>query len=95
MLTYTYSYRLGNTIDAGSSPPSLRVRFFGHFELLRDDEVVCLGRNTKPLAIFKYLLFHRARPVSQDYLMGWLWPESDPEKARWSLNSSIYTLRNS
>ncbi len=26
--------------------------------------------------------------------MGWLWPESDPQRARWSLNSAIYTLRN-
>jgi len=25
--------------------------------------------------------------------MGWLWPESNSTKARWSLNSSIYTLR--
>jgi two-component SAPR family response regulator len=25
--------------------------------------------------------------------MGWLWPESNSRKARWSLNSSIYTLR--
>ena len=25
--------------------------------------------------------------------MGWLWPESDPKRARWSLNSAVYTLR--
>jgi DNA-binding SARP family transcriptional activator len=53
-----------------------------------------LGRNARALAILKYLLAHRGgRPVSQDCLMGWLWPESDPKRARWSLNSTIYALR--
>lgn len=73
----------------------LRIHFFGRFELLRDgEEVVCLGRNARALAILKCLLARRKdRPVPQDYLMGWLWPESDPKRARWSLNSAIYVLR--
>ncbi len=74
--------------------PRLRIHFFGCFELLRDGEAMSLGRNARALAILKYLLAHRGgRPVSQDYLMGWLWPESDPRRARWSLNSTIYALR--
>lgn len=27
--------------------------------------------------------------------MDWLWPESGPQKARWSLNSAVYALRRS
>ncbi len=73
--------------------PSLRVRFFGHFELLCGDKFVPLGCNAKALAILKYLLYRQTRPVSQDYLMGWLWPESNLRRARWSLNSAIYALR--
>jgi DNA-binding SARP family transcriptional activator len=73
--------------------PALRARFFGHFELLCDGEAIHLGRNGKALAILKYLLAHRARPVSQDHLMGWLWPESNLKKARWSLNSAVHGLR--
>ena len=74
--------------------PRLRIHFFGCFELLCEGEAMSLGRNARALAILKYLLAHRGgRPVSQDYLMGWLWPESDPKKARWSLNSTIYALR--
>jgi DNA-binding SARP family transcriptional activator len=73
--------------------PALRARFFGHFELLCDEEPVHLGRNGKALSILKYLLANRNRPVSQDHLMGWLWPESSLKKARWSLNSAIYGLR--
>jgi DNA-binding SARP family transcriptional activator len=72
---------------------ALRACFFGHFELLCDGEPVHLGRNGKALAILKYLLANRVRPVSQDHLMGWLWPESNLKKARWSLNSAIHGLR--
>jgi DNA-binding response OmpR family regulator len=76
-----------------ASRSALRARFFGHFEMFCDDEAVPLGRNGKALAILKYLLAHRGRPVSQDHLMGWLWPESSPKKARWSLNSAVHVLR--
>ncbi|HEX6711527.1 MAG TPA: BTAD domain-containing putative transcriptional regulator, partial [Rubrobacter sp.] len=50
-------------------------------------------RNGKALTILKYLLANRGRPVSQDHLMGWLWPDSNLKKARWSLNSAIHGLR--
>lgn len=71
----------------------MRARFFGHFEVLFRYEVVDLGRNRKAISLFKRLLAHRPHPVSQDLLMGWLWPESSPRKARWSLNSAVRTLR--
>jgi hypothetical protein len=54
--------------------PSLQVRFFGHFEMLCEGETMPLGRNGKALTILKYLLANHTRPVSQDHLMGWLWP---------------------
>jgi LuxR family maltose regulon positive regulatory protein len=73
--------------------PALQARYFGHFEMFCNGDAVPLGRNGKVLAILKYLLAHRARPVSQDHLMGWLWPESNLKKARWSLNSAIHVLR--
>jgi DNA-binding SARP family transcriptional activator len=72
----------------------LQARFFGRFELLRDgEEVGPLSRGGKAVSVLKYLLAHGSRPVSQDYLMGWLWPESDLKRARWSLNSTVYSLR--
>jgi DNA-binding SARP family transcriptional activator len=71
----------------------LRARFFGYFELLCEGESLQLGRNGKALSILKYLLANRPRPVSQDHLMGWLWPESSLKKARWSLNSAVHGLR--
>ena len=89
----------GEVLAGGLSPvtsfiePKLRANFFSRFELLRDGELVPLGRNTRALAILKYLLARRARPVPQDLLMGWLWPESEPKNARWSLNSAVCALR--
>jgi LuxR family maltose regulon positive regulatory protein len=73
----------------------LRARFFGRFELF------CCGRkidsgsssSSKALSILKHLLVDRNEPVSQDHLMGWLWPESNLKKARWSLNSAIRGVR--
>ena len=73
--------------------PTLQVRLFGHFEMLCEGETMPLGRNGKALTILKYLLANHTRPVSQDHLMGWLWPESNLKKARWSLNSAIHGLR--
>jgi DNA-binding SARP family transcriptional activator len=75
-----------------SERPLLRVRFFGRFEAFCDGEPLPVGGG-KALAIFKYLLANRGRPVSQDHLMAWLWPESSLTKARWSLNSAIHGLR--
>jgi DNA-binding SARP family transcriptional activator len=61
--------------------------------MLCKGEPLSLGRNGKPLAIFKYLLAHRDRAVSRDHLMEWLWPKSSLKKARSSLNVAICTLR--
>jgi DNA-binding SARP family transcriptional activator len=80
-------------IEEAAPRGALQARFFGHFEMFCNGEAVSLRRNGKALAILKYLLAHRARSVSQDHLMGWLWPESNLKKARWSLNSAIHVLR--
>jgi DNA-binding SARP family transcriptional activator len=85
--------RSSHPSEASTHQHSLRARFFGHFEVFCDGDAVPLGRNGKSLTILKYLLANRRRPVSQDHLMGWLWPESNLKKARWSLNSAIHGLR--
>lgn len=73
--------------------PGLQVRFFGSFEVLYDNNPLPLGHNGRALSILKYLLARRQGPVSRDSLMDWLWPNSAPRKARWSLNSAVYDLR--
>lgn len=73
--------------------PRLRVRFFGRFEVLCGGEMIVSGRNGKAITILKYLLVNRGRPVSQDHLMSWLWPESNLKRARWSLHSAMHSVR--
>jgi len=78
---------------AVTAPHHLEVHFFGRFEILYRGRVLSLGHHGKALAILRHLVANVPRPVSQDYLMGWLWPESDLKKARWSLNSAVCALR--
>ncbi len=79
----------------GSSVLDLRVHLFGNFEVFSRGRPLELGRNGKAIAIFKCLLVRKGRPISQDMLMDWLWPDSGLKKARWSLNSAVYALRRS
>jgi DNA-binding SARP family transcriptional activator len=80
--------------DAVTDQLCLQVRFFGNFEIFCNGELLNVARHRKALTIFKYLLAHRERRVSQDHLMEWLWPKSTPYRARRSLNMAIWTLRN-
>ena len=80
-------------VDGGGRASGLRGCFFGGFAVYSGGEIVDLGQNNKAIAILKCLLARKGRPISQDLLMGWLWPESNVKKARWSLNSTVYSLR--
>lgn len=71
----------------------LEVRFFFPFEVLHEGRTLPLGHNCKAQMILRYLLAHASRSVSQDHLMGWLWPDSSLKKARWSLNSAMCAVR--
>lgn len=71
----------------------LQVRFFGDFEIHQNGNILPPCRNVKAQTILKYLLSCPGHTVSRDFLMGWLWPEANLKKARWSLNSSVYALR--
>jgi hypothetical protein len=49
--------------SAPARMPSLRVFFFGQFEMLCDGNAMQLGRNGNALTILKYLLANRRRPA--------------------------------
>lgn len=82
-------------VDSADHCPheELRVRFFGDFEVVNRGKSVDLGRNFRAVEIFKRLLAESPHFVSQETLVGWLWPGSSPRKGRWSLNSAVYALR--
>jgi len=82
-----------SSLGAVSDRARLWVRFLGGFEVTCCCGAVLQGSNAKALAIFKYLLTHKPSSVSQHYLMGWLWPDVNSDRARWSLNSAVRALR--
>ena len=88
--TYHGGASTGREDSSATALSVLRARFFGHFELFCDGEPVHLRRNGKTLTILKYLLVNSPRPVSQDHLMGWLWPES---RAGYGLGPRASTAR--
>jgi DNA-binding SARP family transcriptional activator len=73
----------------------LRLRTFGGLSLARDEEAPMTGAPTqrRRLAILAMLAVARDRGVSRDKLLGTLWPESEQEKARHTLNQLLYAQR--
>ena len=80
---------------SNSASPRLPLwcRFFGRFEVFCGNEVIALPKSTKTLRILKYLLASPERSVPRDFLMDWLWPESDFVRARYSVNTVVCSLR--
>jgi DNA-binding SARP family transcriptional activator/TolB-like protein len=71
-----------------------RLRTFGGLSIEGGDGP--LGGPTaqrRPLALLALLALARDRGVSRDKLVGYLWPESDEEKARHVLAQVLYRLR--
>ena len=73
----------------------IRIRVFGGCSVDRDgipvDEI---SGQRKALALLALLAFFGERGISRDTVVGYLWPESDEERARTSLRQVLHSLRN-
>jgi DNA-binding SARP family transcriptional activator len=78
---------------SGQDSPTLTVYCLGPFRVYQDEQPVEDWQSSKGLAIFKYLVTHRERPVAKEILMELFWPEVAPDAARNNLNVAIYGLR--
>lgn len=72
--------------------PTLQVRCFGRFEVIRDGQPIERWRRGKAKTLLKYLLVRR-QPVPRDVLMDLLWPDADPQNALNGLRVALYALR--
>jgi DNA-binding SARP family transcriptional activator len=72
---------------------ALAVHFLGPLRIFHDGRLVTDWNGLKGLAVLKYLVAQRGKPVSKEVLMDLIWPESDPEAARRNLHQAIYSLR--
>lgn len=74
-----------------------RLRFYcmGRFRVFVDGEAVPMGtfRRLKALALLKFMVASRGRPVSREALMELLWPEADPAHAGGNLRVVLHDLR--
>lgn len=77
------------------SMPSLVIYCLGQFRVYRDDELIRDWPSNKSKSIFKYLIFHRPRPVHKERLMDLFWQESEPDAAQRNLYQAVYSLRQS
>src|SRR5690242_2898235 len=71
-----------------------RIRTFGGLSIEGGDGP--LGGSAaqrRPLALLALLALSRGRGVSREKLLGYLWPESDEDKARHVLAQTLYRLR--
>ncbi|HET6342657.1 MAG TPA: BTAD domain-containing putative transcriptional regulator [Gemmatimonadota bacterium] len=73
----------------------LRLRTFGGLTLARDDDPPMTGAATqrRRLAILALLAVARDRGLSRDKILGLLWPESEFDRARHTLNQLLYAQR--
>jgi DNA-binding SARP family transcriptional activator/TolB-like protein len=74
----------------------IELRCFGGAELRSGSEDTCTPTSLGPkrLALLSYLAVAGAqRPISRDKLLALFWPESDTERARATLRSTLHLLR--
>jgi DNA-binding SARP family transcriptional activator/tetratricopeptide (TPR) repeat protein/TolB-like protein len=73
----------------------LRIKCLGQLSVLRDDGQLIAGAASQPrrLAILALLASAGERGITREKLIGYLWPDSDEERARRLLSQAVYMLR--
>jgi DNA-binding SARP family transcriptional activator/tetratricopeptide (TPR) repeat protein len=71
----------------------LRLRTFGGLWIENGDRAGDGAPRPRALALLAILAAAGAKGVSRDRLLGILWPESEPERARHILSQNLYNLR--
>ncbi|HEV2037939.1 MAG TPA: winged helix-turn-helix domain-containing protein, partial [Candidatus Eremiobacteraceae bacterium] len=67
----------------------------GSFSLQVGDRKLPSLATQKARALLAYLVLHRGADIGRERLMEVLWPEADPERARNSLNTALWSIRRS
>ena len=73
----------------------LRIKCLGQLAVLRDDGQPVAGAASQPRRVAILALLARAgeRGVTREKVIGYLWPDSDEERARRLLSQAVYMLR--
>lgn len=79
--------------EATSPENSLRVQFFGEFQLFYKGRLLPCDLTRKQKVLLAYLLYQHPRSVHRDRIIDWLWPDVYGDAARNSLNNAIWHIR--
>ena len=73
----------------------LRIKCLGQLSVVRDDGLPLAGAASQPrrLAIIALLARAGDRGISREKVIGYLWPDSEEERARRLLSQAVYMLR--
>jgi DNA-binding SARP family transcriptional activator len=71
---------------------TLRIRLFGSMELERDARPLARFPSRKVRDLFAYLALNRHTAHPREFLAGLLWGDSEDERARHSLNTTLWRL---
>jgi len=70
------------------------VRLFGHLEIQREQEQpIRKFRSRSAASVLAYIALHIDRAVPREELCEAIWPDYDPELARSSLRTAVFSLR--
>lgn len=75
--------------------PLLHIRCFGVFEIQREGTLIAPHqfKRRKALELLKILLIHAGKPVKNETLIEYLWPESEPDAGLNRLHVVVHALR--
>lgn len=86
---------LGADERGATTGRSLRASVLGPVSISCDGTGIVRWHSRRGLAVLKYLLLNRRRPVSRERLMAQFWPDADTDRARNCLNVAVHGLRKS
>lgn len=71
---------------------TLRIKLFGSLELERDGRPLARFASRKSGELFAYLALNRKAPHTREHLAGVFWGESSEERARHTLNTTLWRI---
>jgi DNA-binding SARP family transcriptional activator len=71
---------------------TLRIKLFGSLELERDGQPLARFASRKSGELFAYLALNRKAPHTREHLAGVFWGDSSEERARHTLNTTLWRI---
>jgi DNA-binding SARP family transcriptional activator len=75
--------------------PASELRTLGAFAFTIDGRAVARPSTQKARALLAFLAMRRGERIARDAIVETFWPESDPENARQSLKTALWSIRRS